>query len=288
MTDSGETAANAPSTQQIKAGFIRLLSSRIRAVSDDPQQMREIVYELARVKLLEQFTHADARESRELLQVLEERPPLRQVEAKLGGLDRLPELDGDAVAGLRDDYFAAVGRCIELRPDALLIDKSPLHMNKVPLIHRLFPNARFILALRHPCDAVLSCFMTAFRLNDAMASFLDLETAAEFYDLSFSHWQNCTSLMPVAVEAVRYEDVVDDSEAELRRLLAYLGLEWQPSVIDHVQTARARGLITTASYAQVTERLYRRASGRWERYRSRLDPVLPVLAPWAEKFGYAV
>ncbi|RTE90044.1 hypothetical protein [Bradyrhizobium sp. LVM 105] len=71
MTDSGETAANVPSAQQIKAGFIRLLSSRIRAVSDDPQQMREIVYELARVKLLEQFTHADARESRELLQVLE-------------------------------------------------------------------------------------------------------------------------------------------------------------------------------------------------------------------------
>ncbi|TQF33441.1 hypothetical protein UNPA324_30760 [Bradyrhizobium sp. UNPA324] len=71
MTDSGETAANAPSTQQIKAGFIRLLSSRIRAVSDDPPQMREIVYELARVKLLEQFTHAEARESRELQQVLE-------------------------------------------------------------------------------------------------------------------------------------------------------------------------------------------------------------------------
>ncbi|AWL99636.1 hypothetical protein [Bradyrhizobium amphicarpaeae] len=71
MTDSGDTAANAPSTQQIKAGFIRLLSSRIRAVSDDPRQMREIVYELARVKLLEQFTHADARESRELQQVLE-------------------------------------------------------------------------------------------------------------------------------------------------------------------------------------------------------------------------
>ncbi|SCB27069.1 hypothetical protein GA0061098_1004225 [Bradyrhizobium shewense] len=71
MTDSGETAANAPSAQQIKAGFIRLLSSRIRAVSDDPRQMREIVYELARVKLLEQFTHADARESRELQQVLE-------------------------------------------------------------------------------------------------------------------------------------------------------------------------------------------------------------------------
>ena len=76
MTDSGETAAKAPTTapttQQIKAGFIRLLSSRIRAVSDDPQQAREIVYELARVKLLEQFTHAEARESREVQQVLED------------------------------------------------------------------------------------------------------------------------------------------------------------------------------------------------------------------------
>lgn len=71
MTDSGETAANAPSTQEIKAGFIRLLSSRIRAVADDPKQMRELVYELARIKLLEQFTHAEARQSRELQQVLE-------------------------------------------------------------------------------------------------------------------------------------------------------------------------------------------------------------------------
>ncbi len=71
MTDSGKTAANAPSAQQIKAGFVRLLSTRIRALSDDPKQMREIVYELARVKLLEQFTHAEARESRELQQVLE-------------------------------------------------------------------------------------------------------------------------------------------------------------------------------------------------------------------------
>lgn len=71
MTDSGETAGNAPKTHEIKAGFIRLLSSRIRDISDDPRQMREIVYELARVKLLEQFTHADVRGSRELQQILE-------------------------------------------------------------------------------------------------------------------------------------------------------------------------------------------------------------------------
>jgi hypothetical protein len=71
MTDPGDTAANAPNTREIKAGFVRLLSDRIRETSADPRQMREIVYELARVKLLEQLTHADARESRDLLQILE-------------------------------------------------------------------------------------------------------------------------------------------------------------------------------------------------------------------------
>lgn len=71
MTEPGDTAAEPPKTREIKAGFVRLLSDRIRGISDDPRQMREIVYELARVKLLEQFTHADARESRDLQQILE-------------------------------------------------------------------------------------------------------------------------------------------------------------------------------------------------------------------------
>jgi len=71
MTDPGDTAANTAKTREIKAGFVRLLSDRIRSLSDDPKQMREIVYELARIKLLEQFTHAEARESRDIQQILE-------------------------------------------------------------------------------------------------------------------------------------------------------------------------------------------------------------------------
>lgn len=220
------------------------------------------------------------------VQVLEERPPLRQVEERLGGMDRLPQLGADAIAALRDHYFAQVAQCVDLRSDALLVDKSPLHMNKVPLIHHLFPEARFILALRHPYDVVLSCFMTSFRLNDAMASFLDLETTAEFYDLSFGHWTNCTSIMPTAVHPLRYENMVEDPESTLRELLKSLDLEWHPSVMDYRNTARVRGTISSASYSQVTEGLYQRAFGRWERYRSHLEPVIPILAPWAERLGY--
>lgn len=71
MTDAGDPAANAPKTETIEAGFIRLLSGRIHDASNDPRQLRAMVYELARSKLLQQFTHADARDAREFQQVLE-------------------------------------------------------------------------------------------------------------------------------------------------------------------------------------------------------------------------
>lgn len=222
------------------------------------------------------------------VQVLEERPPLQKVEERLGGIGRLAELDEDEVADLRKLYFAEVANHIDYRPEALLVDKSPLHMNKVPLIHRLFPEAKFILALRHPCDVVLSCYITSFRLNNAMSSFLDIGSSAEFYDACFGYWEHCRNLIPIRVHSVSYERMVEDSTAELRPLFDYLGLDWQEKVLDHRRTAAERGLISTASYAQVTEPIYRRAAGRWVRYREHMAGVLPVLQPWADRFGYTM
>jgi len=222
------------------------------------------------------------------VEVMEEKPPLRKVELQAGGLDALVGMTVEQRNAFRTAYFDEAARWAELRSDSLLVDKSPLHMNKVPLIRRLFPDARFILALRHPCDCVLSCFITPFRLNNAMASFVDLDTSAEFYDLSFSHWKHCTDVIPMPVHSVRYEDVVEDAEGQLRALLNFLDLEWSDNVLDHERTARSRGLISTASYAQVTEGLYTRAKGRWEKYRAHMAPVLPVLKPWAEYFRYEV
>jgi hypothetical protein len=82
--------------------------------------------------------------------------------------------------------------------------------------------------------------------------------------------------------------VVDDSRAELGPLFDFLDLDWHDGVLDHRETAAMRGIISTASYAQVTEPLYKRAAGRWQRYRKHLEPVLPVLAPWAERYGYEI
>lgn len=220
--------------------------------------------------------------------VLEEQPPLNHVDKSIGGLAAIATLEAQAIADARTQYFDEVSKLAVLDSASVLIDKSPLFLQKVPLIQRLFPDARFILALRHPCDVVLSCFMSNFRLNSAMSNFLRLEDAAEFYDLVFTHWERSRELFPINVHTVVYEKLVDDVPGEVRPLLNFLGLEWHENVLDHMRTAKARGLITTASYAQVTEPIYTRATGRWRRYRKHLEPVLPTLAPWVEKWGYTL
>lgn len=219
--------------------------------------------------------------------VLEEQPPLNLVDEMIGGMAVLPGLDAAGVAAARDRYFAEVGKIADVAPGQLLIDKSPLFLYRLPLIRRLFPRARIILAMRHPCDVVLSCFMSNFRLNSAMANFLRLEDAAAFYDLAFAHWSRAAELFAPDSRTIVYERLVEDVGAEVRPLFDWLGLEWDEGVLDHTSTARARGLITTASYSQVTEPIYKRAAGRWERYRAHLAPVLPVLAPWVQRFGYS-
>ena len=220
------------------------------------------------------------------LAVMEEQPVLTRVAVELGGFEKLPELSEEQIRAAQRRYFDVAGEYVRYDEGQVLVDKSPLLLNAVPIIHRLFPDARFILALRHPADALISCFVSNFRLNSSMSNFLRLDTAAEFYDLTFKNWENATALLPIEVHQMVYERLVDDPEPELRRLSHSLGLSWNDEMLDHRKTAGDRGVIPTASYAQVTEPIYRSSVGRWRNYRTHLEPILPVLAPWAEKFGY--
>ena len=152
---------------------------------------------------------------------------------------------------------------------------------------RMFPDARVIFAQRHPCDVVLSGFMQGFALNDAMACFLDLALAAQFYDTAMGLFWKARELLPLNVRTLVYEELIADPEASLKPIIAFLGLEWRPELLDHRATAIARGAISTPSYDQVVRPLSKTPSGRWRRYREQLEPVLPVLLPWAERLGYA-
>ena len=218
------------------------------------------------------------------LSVLEERPMVAELITELGSED-LATLSPARLAELRDGYFASAAQN-GWQEGRWLVDKHPLNMARLPAIHRLFPKARFILAERHPADAVLSCFMANFRLNFAMRSFTDLTEAALTYDTVFRAWHRANALFGVAAHAVRYERLVQDPRAELQPLVTWLGLDWNDRLLAHEDTARERGRVRTASYAQIGEALYTRASGRWRRYADQLAPVLPILDPWARQMGY--
>jgi tetratricopeptide (TPR) repeat protein len=218
--------------------------------------------------------------------VLEEVPLMAAAQQSLGDGPDLPDRSVAELEAARSAYFAGLDEHVEADFDGLVIDKLPLNMLAPRFIHTLFPDAKLIFAQRHPCDCVLSCFMQAFALNNSMASFLEIESAADFYDAAMTLWTRFNELLPLNVHTIVYEDLVADPEATLRPLVDFLGLDWRGELLDHVSTARARGTIHTPSYAQVTQPLTRRASGRWKRYRKQLEPVLPVLLPWAERLGY--
>lgn len=216
--------------------------------------------------------------------VLEERPMVAEMLTALGN-DDIAALDHIGIAALRDGYFASAARH-GWQAGRWLVDKHPLNMARAVQIHRLFPKARFILAERHPADVVLSCFMANFQLNHAMRSFTDLDEAAQTYDIAFRAWHKANALFPLAAHPIRYERLVENPRAELEPLVSWLGLEWNPRLLAHEETARTRTRVRTASYAQIGEKLYTRASGRWRRYADHLAPVMPVLAPWINRMGY--
>lgn len=201
---------------------------------------------------------------------------------------RLAGLRAEDIARGRDAYFEAFrDDAGPLGDGAVLVDKLPLNLRDAAVIRRFFPNARFILALRHPCDCVLSCFMQNFRPNPAMNSFLSLENTARVYDRIFALWSAYQELLGLDVVTIRYEDVVSDLRAAVEPVLGFLGQDWSDALLDYRSTAGEREKIRTPSYRQVTQEIYTSADGRWRRYEKQLAEVLPVLEPWIERWGYS-
>ena len=192
----------------------------------------------------------------------------------------------DLVTRARQTYFDELANHVPGDFTGLVVDKHPLNMLRLAVLHALFPNAKVIFAQRHPCDVVLSGYMQSFKLNHAMASFLDISDAADLYDAAMSMWTRSHEAIPQEIHTVVYERLTADPEAELRPALDFLSLDWRHEMLDHQATAEKRGLITTASYDQVVRPLNSAPRGRWRRYRKQLEPVLPVLLPWAERLGY--
>jgi tetratricopeptide (TPR) repeat protein len=180
----------------------------------------------------------------------------------------------------RDGYLEAdaAGR--------LVIDKLPLRTVEVGLLYRLFPDARFLFARRHPCDCILSAFMQQFAPNSAMASFRSLEDAVHLYGRVMTLWKRFRENLGPLYREVRYEDLVTEFDATVTGVLDFLGMEWTDAVRDFRSAALERGAVRTTSYAQVSQPLYQSAIGRWQMYSTYFEPFLPELAPWIQEGGY--
>lgn len=218
--------------------------------------------------------------------VIEEGPTIDRTADALGPVERVATLTDDDIARLRDVYFAEVEKLVPDIGGRLIIDKNPLGLGNAPLLHRLFPDARFVFVERHPCDVVLSCFITSSRMNAKIASFFSFTGTARLYDRVLSFWMRVRETLPIRLHTIRYEALIADPETELRKLAEFAGLAWDPALLANEANAVARGYIGSPSYAQVAEPLYTRARGRWHRYRQHMADVLPILTPWAERLGY--
>ena len=225
------------------------------------------------------------------IQTLAEKPAAHAMERALHGMmdgySGMADLTPDRIEELRGEYFRTADRFIDRDPRKILVDKYPLNLVNIGLILRVFPTARFIVALRHPCDVCLSCFMQNFNNNGAMIHFLTLEDTARTYDKVMSLWQQYLQVLPHPCHVIRYEDLVDDFDGQTRGLLEFIGADWDDAVRRYDKRAVAgRTVIRTPSYRQVSEPIYRRSCYRWRRYAEQLQPIMSVLQPYIEQFGY--
>ena len=128
--------------------------------------------------------------------------------------------------------------------------------------------------------------MQNFKLNAAMANMVDLNRTVDFYCVAMEIFKLSQRGYGLNVHSVRYEDLVEDLEREVASLLDFLGLEWEPGMLDYPATAAERERINTPSYSQVIKPIYKTASYRWRYYDEYLDEFKSKLMPWMKEYGY--
>jgi hypothetical protein len=200
-------------------------------------------------------------------------------------LARMQQSDCDQ---LREGYWELVRAKIARKPGTQLVDKNPLNMLWLPLIHRLFPNARYILALRDPRDVLLSNYFQNFRSVVLGAVCADVESLARGYVTAMTYWLHHVELFKPQVFVSRYETLVAEPRLQAERLAAFLGLVDAQPLLNSQARAQEKGYIATPSYTEVIQPITPRRVNRWQRYREALQPALPVLEPMLRHWGYAI
>jgi tetratricopeptide (TPR) repeat protein len=190
----------------------------------------------------------------------------------------------DGLDVLRDHYLRGAARLGAVHEGVpFFTDKMPLNETQLGLASLIFPHSPMIHVLRHPLDVTLSVFGTMLTHGFHCAS--DLHTIALHYARIAELTDQVREAMQPRYLSLRYEDLVEDLEAGMRRLTAFAGLPFDAACLQFHENRR---YARTASQHQVAEPLYTRSRFRWRNYARQLEPVMGVLRPAIERLGYTV
>jgi hypothetical protein len=153
-------------------------------------------------------------------------------------------------------------------------DKMPQNYMFAGLIHAALPGASIIHCRRDPMDTCFSCYKQDFTGHHEYS--YDLQTLGRYYllyDEVMHHWN---VLMPGSVLEVNYEDVVGDTQAQVRKILEFCNLEWEDQCLDFHRSDRR---VRTSSWDQVNRPVYDTSINRWRKYEQHLQPLYDILRP---------
>ncbi len=201
-------------------------------------------------------------------------------------LEMLESAPASRLLQSRENYF----RFTELylgKPigDKMLVDKNPALNVLIPAAVRIFPEAKFLIALRDPRDVCMSCFMQPLTPNPVSSAYLSLDGTVTQYLSVMGFWRTMLPRLRNPHLEVRYEKLVDDLAGESRKALEFLGVPWNEQVLRFDEHARSKPL-RSPSYAEVAKPVSKRAVGRWNNYRKHIEPYLARLEPMLKSLGY--
>ena len=206
---------------------------------------------------------------------------------RVSNLVILETLSFELVDEAKQAYFKELEKHIESGGfNNLIIDKLPLNILEIPLIKQLFPETKFIFSVRHPLDAILSCWMQNFKLNEAMVNMVDLDRIVDLYCIALETLKSSQTRYGLEIHRVKYENLVIDLQTETTPLLEFLGLDWEAQLENYRDTAFKRDRVNTPSYSQIVQPLYKDASYRWKNYKKHLEKYFDKIEPWADELGY--
>lgn len=183
------------------------------------------------------------------------------------------KMDSHALGLLADQYLAMVEReCPEDVPH--FTDKMLFNYLHLGLIALMFPNAKVIHCRRNPLDICTSCYFVKFSNVQKLPFTADLEALGIYYreyDRLMAHWRE---VLPIPMLEVTYEELIEDQEAESRRIVEFLGLDWEEECLNFYKQEKS---VRTASWVQVRQPIYKTSAGRWKLYEKQLAPLREAL-----------